>query len=114
MCSSDLSAQVITLDAVRAEAERLREIYGPGLAKQQQKLTAFLDPRNTAEAADPAALFDDYGRVAALLGYDAVLVEGDNPEYLVLNRGALRLPPQPSRAEWRRIGKAAREAANAR
>lgn len=59
-------------------------------------------------------VFEDYGRVAALLGYDVISAgEGADAEYVVVNRSALVLPPQPSRAEWRRIGKEARAAANA-
>jgi hypothetical protein len=113
----DPNARVITLEQVRAEAERLRAQHAPRLTLMQERREQFRSVREpdvpASDLVDPTKLFDDYGRVAALLGYDAILVEGDNPEYVVLNRSALRLPPQPSRAEWRRIGKEARAAANA-
>ena len=78
------------------------------IAKIQDREPVFPDPNAGRK------IVSDYGRLAALLGYDVIVAgEGPQQEYVVLNRGALRLPPQPSRAGWRRIGADARAAMNA-
>ena len=118
----DPSARMVTIEELRRILdEEVLPLFPerPPLTQEQRNLiitTAKIQDREPVFP-DPNAgrkIVSDYGRLAALLGYDVIVAgEGPQQEYVVLNRGALRLPPQPSRAGWRRIGAEARAAMDA-
>lgn len=87
-------------------ADRMVEMILPPDAK----IINSRDLRAELEAAAQGPITEDLGHIAAMRGYDAILVpEEDNPHphssevYVILNRGILSLPPQPSDTQWREM-----------
>ncbi len=93
---------------IGAPLHPLPEIMTEMILRPDAKIISGDELRAELSEAGSELGMEDLGHIAAMRGYDAIFIDESlrkvhpvfGPEYVVLNRGALYLPPQPDESQW--------------